>query len=609
MSAGIVRDSTTERVVKSPIELIGRWRHCVATLLTFGLGLALYWPSLHGPRLFDDDVMLSDVGSVTTIRELVTSFNWLRPETRPLVRLTFGIEACLLGDKMWVHRLGNVLIHVLAAGALFGLVRKICQTATSGSSTCGFIHTEQTAFVVAILWFVHPLQSAAVAYVAQRGESLMGLLFFLYLRCVAELITTRSTRWLIAAIVVFCAGLSSKTIMITVPAVGLLMDRAFYSGSWMEVLRGQWKLMLFPVVGSLLAVALLLPGIFKGEANVGFGGDAPPIDLHLAAQAKVLWLYAFQGIWPQRLSVDHAMRPPQYMSDQLGWILLTGLLISVIAGLYWFRKFVVGFLLLAPLVVLSVTSSFIPTADLWVDHRMYVPLAFVITMLVVCLRKLLLRIHEAERSVVVFLWATAVLGLLFATRTWVRSSDYASGTRIWRSAIAENPDNDRAVQNLIDATRKESPESSILPVLDQALQAAEESGIVPTVALGRLGEHYTERGESERAIGLLSRAMRLDEQHFFEGYRDARRNSERFGMHVNMSLALASLGQISEALVYMNSAFQFADGSADARALAGSLSLQAGDIAAAEHHFQRALELRPGWKDVEADLERIRQLR
>jgi Flp pilus assembly protein TadD len=79
-------------------------------------------------------------------------------------------------------------------------------------------------------------------------------------------------------------------------------------------------------------------------------------------------------------------------------------------------------------------------------------------------------------------------------------------------------------------------------------------------------------------------------------------------MHVNMSLSFASVGQISEALAHINSAFQFADGSADARALAGSLSLQAGDIAAAENHFQRALELRPGWKDVEADLERIRQL-
>jgi tetratricopeptide (TPR) repeat protein len=79
-------------------------------------------------------------------------------------------------------------------------------------------------------------------------------------------------------------------------------------------------------------------------------------------------------------------------------------------------------------------------------------------------------------------------------------------------------------------------------------------------------------------------------------------------MHVNMSLALMSLGKLSQALDQINEAFVFADGSADARALAGSLSLQTGDMNAAEQHFQRALELRPGWEEVEADLDRIRQL-
>jgi Flp pilus assembly protein TadD len=79
-------------------------------------------------------------------------------------------------------------------------------------------------------------------------------------------------------------------------------------------------------------------------------------------------------------------------------------------------------------------------------------------------------------------------------------------------------------------------------------------------------------------------------------------------MHVNMGVAFASLGQIFEALEHVNRSFLFTDGSADARALAGSLSLQVGDIASAEDHFHRALELRPGWKDVEDDLDRIRQL-
>ena len=608
MSASIIQESAGPALVRDNASSVGRRTYLVAFLVTICFGTILYWPSLNGPRLFDDNGMLSDLEQANTIVKVFGSPNWLRPETRPIVRLTFGIETYLFGDSMSVHRLGNVLIHVMAAFALFGLVRKVCQQTASECSDGSFDEADRTALAVSILWFVHPLQSAAVAYVAQRGESLMGLFFFLYLRSVVELITSRKAHWLIAAIVAFLLGLFSKTIMITAPVVGLLLDRAFFSQSWKEVLRGQWQLLLVPAAGAAFAAALLLPGILVGQANVGFGGDAPPIDLHLAAQAKVLWLYTLQSVWPERLSVDHALRAPQHITDNLGWMLLTSLLFCLTASLCWFRKYAAGFLLLAPLCVLAVTSSVIPTADLQVDHRMYVPLASVMTILVVTISRILNRLIGSEKSARYVLVLIGGIGFLFSVRTWFRAEDYRSGIETWRSAIEVNPDNDRAVQNLIDATRKESPETSIVPVLDEALRTATETGIVPTVAFGRLGEQYAQLGEAEKAISLLSRAIRLDEQHFSEGYRGSRRNTERFGMHVNMSVALASIGQLPKAIGHINQAFRFADGSADARALAGSLSLQAGDVKTAEEHFQRALELRPGWKDVEADLERIRQL-
>jgi tetratricopeptide (TPR) repeat protein len=228
--------------------------------------------------------------------------------------------------------------------------------------------------------------------------------------------------------------------------------------------------------------------------------------------------------------------------------------------------------------------------------------------MVLGVKQVLVKILAPVRCAQILPVVVCLICLFFSAQTWSRAGDYASGMQIWRSAIAENPDNDRAMQALIGLKRLESPPSSALPALAEALRVAEQTNVVPTVALGRLGEQYVEQGQSERAINLLKRAIRLDEQHFSEGYRGARRNKERAGIHVNMGLALASMGELSGAVEQVNEAFLFADGSADARALAGSLSLQVGDIEAANDHFQRALELRPGWKDVEADLERIRQL-
>jgi len=607
MSASLVQESIDLAANPDSVTRVSRWRRFGAVLAAFCLGTILYWPSLEGPRLFDDDGMLGDLEHANTIANVIGSPNWLRPETRPLVRLTFGIETYLFGDSMSVHRLGNVLIHVLAAFSLFELVRSICLRARSDSSNDSLTAADMTALAVSILWFVHPLQSAAVAYVAQRGESLMGLFFFLYLRSLVELITTRKARWRLVAIVFFCLGLCSKTIMITAPLVGLLLDRAFFSRSWREVLRGQWQLLLVPAAGSVFAIALLLPGILEGQAHVGFGGDAPPIHLHLAAQAKVLWIYAFQCVWPQWLSVDHAMRPPESIADHLGWILLSSLLLLTIGALYWFQKQAAGFHLLAPLCVLAVTSSVIPTADLWVDHRMYVPLACAMTAMVSVFRVILLRIFGPVRSRRLLPVSIGLICLLFSARTWTRAGDYSSGMQIWRSAIAENPDNDRAIQGLIGHARSENPERSVVPELNEALRKAEETGVVPTVLLGRLGELYAESGDYERAVEVLTKAIMLDNRYYFDGYRGTRRDSDRFGMQINLGLALASQGRLPAAYKQINAAFDFGD-SADARALAGQLSLQSGDIEGAEQHFQRALELRPGWKDVEADLERIRQL-
>ena len=607
MCASLTRDSDTQRVGHS-IRTRDSWLASVTIfIVTFVVGIVVYWPSLNGPKLFDDDLMLSDEAQTQTVFETFSSLNWLRPETRPLIHVTFDLETLAFGNVILAHRVGNLVIHALAALTLFGLVRRTQQLIHCQQQANASVVEDRLAVAVSLIWFLHPLQTSAVAYIAQRCESLMGLFFFLYLRCIVELVATRRQVWIIAGIAVFGLGLLSKTIIVTAPLVGLLLDRGFFSASWRIVFRRQIRLMIVPLTGSVIAIGQLLPSISKGTANVGFGGDAPPVGYYLAAQAKVLWLYALQCLWPHWLSVDHGIRPPQYVSDNIGWILATTLYLFVAMVLCWQQKWRAGFFTVAPLCVLATTSSVIPTADLWVDHRMYVPLASIVTALLFGLQTVLLRLHGPLESKRIFTIVVGAVCVLLATRTWVRAGDYGSATRIWSSAIAENPDNDRAIQNLIDATRKEAPASSIMPVLNQALKTAESNGIVPTVVLGRMGEQFAQEGESAKAIKVLSEAIGLDDRYFFNGYRDARRNTERFGMHINQGLALASEGNLTAALEQINRAFRHSD-SADARALCGSLAMQSGQMPEARLHFQRALELRPGWKDVEADLERLSQL-
>src|ERR1019366_8906747 len=73
----------------------------------------------------------------------------------------------------------NLAIHVLAALALFGSVRRtlLQPRLRSRFGTAAL----PLAFSATLLWMLHPLQTESVTYLAQRAESLAGLFLLLTL--------------------------------------------------------------------------------------------------------------------------------------------------------------------------------------------------------------------------------------------------------------------------------------------------------------------------------------------------------------------------------------------------------------------------------------------
>jgi len=84
-------------------------------------------------------------------------------------------------SNVWGYHAMNLVLHILAALALFGVVRRTLLTETMRGRFAA--HATSLAFFVALLWVVHPLTTDAVTYVIQRIEILMGLFFLLTLYC------------------------------------------------------------------------------------------------------------------------------------------------------------------------------------------------------------------------------------------------------------------------------------------------------------------------------------------------------------------------------------------------------------------------------------------
>jgi hypothetical protein len=109
------------------------------------------------------------------------------------------------------------------------------------------------------------------------------------------------------------------------------------------------------------------------------------------------------------------------------------------------------FLILAP------TSSVVPIVDLAVEHRMYLPLAAVVALLVMvayhALHTLLTRFagDQVDRSIVARLVPAALLLALvavLASRTALRNEDYHSSLSIWQDTLHKRPQNRRAEVNV-----------------------------------------------------------------------------------------------------------------------------------------------------------------
>ena len=108
--------------------------------------------------------------------------------------------------------MSNVLLHAAAAAILFLVLRSMTGRLWPSA-------------LVAALFAIHPLRVESVAWVAGRKDVLSGLFFMLALGAYVQYVRHSFSLARYAAVVgTFALGLMSKPIMMTLPAVLLLLD-------------------------------------------------------------------------------------------------------------------------------------------------------------------------------------------------------------------------------------------------------------------------------------------------------------------------------------------------------------------------------------------------
>jgi tetratricopeptide (TPR) repeat protein len=495
-------------------------------------GIVAYHNAFNGSFLMDD---LTAITRNPTIRSLWPPSAVLSPPPnspvmgRPFVNLSLAVNYAVSGLDARSYHVVNLAIHLLAAIALFGVVR---QTLAAPSLPERYRRNAPwIAAAAALLWVVHPLASESVDYTIQRTELLMGLFFLLTLYCGLRGFSARHPGpWHAAALGAFALGLGSKEVVAMAPLVVVAYDWLFWSRSFKELFRRHRG--LYVGFGVVLLLFVLIAGT---RLRNTFAARMSPWDYALT-QSGVIVHYLRLALWPHPLAADYDGWPiATSILSVLPWLSIVLALLALTAWDFARRR-KLAFLGVWFFLILAPTSSFRPLVlEVAAERRMYLPLAAVVV-LVVLAGEALLRRFRAPSSVACVLVAVVAIALAIAT---VRRNDaYRNPLAFWSDVVSKRPDNPRGRMGLGYYLYKEGRPADALVHLAEAVRTHPENAD----ARYSYGVVLASVGKADESIEHYREAVRIDPQHV--------------RAHFNFARALLSRGRREEAIEELEAALR-----------------------------------------------------
>jgi tetratricopeptide (TPR) repeat protein len=563
--------------------LHGRARPWIGAALIAAAAAGAFATSFSGAFQFDD---IPAILENPTLRRLWQIGGALSPphgaltvSGRPVLNLSLALNYAISGTGTWSYHALNLLIHIAAALALFGIVgRTLARVGAQGA--------QATALAVGLIWAVHPLTTESVTYVVQRAESLMALFYLLtlyfFVRSKGGTADGRGTGWLALSVVCCWLGMATKEVMVSAPVAVLLYDRIFVAKSWRGIWRSGRLYYSALAAGWILLVWLVASTGWDRGGTSGFRVGVSWTGYWLT-QGEAMARYAGLCLWPHPLAIDYG---PASAPPWLAYCLCAACLAAFVAtavgsarGRPWAYLPAVCFMVLGPTSVMPGVLQFAA------EHRVYLPLAAAVVAVVLGARA------AAARSGLPARLRAPVLGSLLAavvlvlgSATALRNRVYADDLTLWADTVAKRPLSALAEANLGMALLDRGRTAEGTAYCEKSV------GLDPNKPAARynLGLAYEAQGRWVEALGEFAAAASLNPRLFYAQFRAGR--------------VLDRLGRGAEAEQFLRLALQSAPDLAEAHGSLGEALVLQGRKAEAVDEFGRSLAISPEQPEVEFNL-------
>ena len=373
------------------------WIGCAAILVA---SFAVYAPALDGDFVFDDDIHVIEN---PVLEEGGLRRMWLTPPENfnywPITWTSYWIEHRLWGLDPFGYHLVNVLIHAAGACLIWAVLRRL-----------GVPYP----WLVALVFALHPVNVASVAWISQRRNVLSLFFFALSLLLYLRFEQRRAAGSYLLALASYLAAMLSKGAAAPLPAVLLLC-------AWWR--QGSLRRRDLRAVAPFFLVAALMSLIEISSQSLVTGSDVVREDdlaARTAGAGRVVWFYLSKAVLP----LDLAFFYPRWQidaADPLAWAPL--LAFAALLAAAWLRRgswgrpvlFALLYFVLMLSPVLGFFNIYFMRFSYVADHYQYLALVGIVALLVGGLGSLLARhVSRAARvgaaAVVVGLCAVGSAG-------------------------------------------------------------------------------------------------------------------------------------------------------------------------------------------------------